>query len=79
MRNSMLGLRDDNFDKRFKKTKRIVVFQSIVVGLLCILLVILSIYLAWIAADKIRETDFSKGIKPIIEKTWCGKEGCFDK
>jgi hypothetical protein len=35
--------------------------------------------IAYKAVGAIGEQDFSGGIRPVIEKLWCGKPGCLDK
>lgn len=57
-------------------------FRRVVFGIIGLSLFLLLAWYALVgfAAFKVMvSNDFSGGIKPVIEKVWCGEAGCFDK
>ena len=36
-------------------------------------------FIAYKAIDTVGDQDYSNGLKPVIEKVWCGKPGCSDE
>lgn len=72
----MRTMRTD-FDKRFNRTRKfILVFYG------CVLAMVLTVFvgfaaLAYAAVTTAVSMDWSGGVKPVIEKVWCGATGCF--
>lgn len=66
-----------DFDKRFNRMQRFVTWfiRGVLVLILCIWVGVAV--LAYKAATVAGEQDWSGGIKPVIERLWCGKLGCF--
>ena len=65
-----------DFDKRFNRMQR---FVSLFIGFVFLLIVgyfIVMGVIAYKAVDAVQAEDWSGGIKPVIEKLWCGKPGC---
>ena len=67
---------DTDFDKRFNRMSRFVTWfiSSIFVLILCLLIGVGV--LTYKAVTVAGEQDWSAGIKPVIERLWCGKPGC---
>ena len=38
-----------------------------------------NMFVMYKAVSSVQSQDYSKGIKPVIEKIWCGESGCLDK
>jgi hypothetical protein len=58
-----------------------IIFNS-AVGFILITFVLLIcswILLLFVGGQIVKDVDFSKGIKPVVEKVWCGESGCLDK
>lgn len=67
-----------NFDKQFDRMQR---FISFFIGFVFVLIVLSFIaigVIAYKAVDSVQDEDWSSGIKPVIERLWCGKPGCLD-
>ena len=58
-----------------------ILFKFVVAGIVFSFLLLLVWYgiLAFMSVSFFKSVDMSKGIKPVIEKAWCGQEGCMDK
>ncbi len=74
------------FRTHFDKQQRFHdMLQKFVIGFIAFVFLAIIAYWIFVAvlvvkvADKAGEQDFSNGIKPVIEKMWCGKPGCLDK
>lgn len=65
-----------DFDKRFNRMQRFVSFFIGFVFLLIVCYFIVIGVIAYKAAGAVQDEDWSGGIKPVIEKLWCGKPGC---
>ncbi len=68
----------NDFDKSFNRMQR---FVSFFIGFVILLLVCFFIamgVIAYKAVDAVQAEDWNGGIKPVIEKLWCGKSGCLD-
>lgn len=65
-----------DFDKRFNRMRRFVSFFIGFVFLLIVCYFIAMGVIAYKAVDAVQSEDWSGGIKPVIEKLWCGKPGC---
>jgi uncharacterized membrane protein len=68
---------NSDFDKRFNRMQRFVTWfiGGVLVLILCIW--VGGAVLAYKAVTVAGEQDWSGGIKPVIERLWCGKPGCF--
>jgi hypothetical protein len=68
---------NSDFDKRFNRMQRFVTWfiGGVLVLILCIW--VGGAVLAYTAVTVAGEQDWSGGIKPVIERLWCGKPGCF--
>lgn len=65
-----------DFDKHFRQVRRttsIIIWLSIAVSTLFIVGFLITSY---IFVSKVADQDWSKGLKPVIEKVWCGEPGC---
>ncbi len=65
-----------DFDKRFNRMQTVV---TVFIGLVFTLIVCWFIFIAVMAvkvASAAESQDWSGGVKPVIEKMWCGKPGC---
>lgn len=72
----MRGIND--FQKRFNRTRSVV---SIFIGLVFALIVCFWVgvaILGYMAVDSVGAQDWSGGIKPVIERLWCGNPGCLN-
>jgi hypothetical protein len=50
------------------------------VSILSIVIIIgTHLFFAYKAASILNDQDWSNGIKPVIEKVWCGHTGCLNK
>ena len=65
-----------DFNKRFNRMQRFVQFFIGFVFFLIVAYVIAMGVVAYKAVDAVKGEDWSGGIKPVIEKLWCGKPGC---
>ncbi len=61
---------------RFNQIRRFVLWFVGVVYVLILSVWIVGAVLLYKAASLASEQDFSGGIKPVIERLWCGKPGC---
>lgn len=69
-------MRTHDFDKSFRRQQRFVKFF---IGAVFVLILCFWIGLAFVAyktTDAAINQDWSGGIKPVIERLWCGKPGC---
>jgi hypothetical protein len=65
-----------NFNKRFDRMTRFVNFFIGFVFLLIICYFVVIGVIAYKGIDTAMSEDWSNGIKPVVEKLWCGKPGC---
>lgn len=65
-----------DFDKSFRRSRRIfwIFFSVVSAMILCYFLAIG--FVAVKAVSAANSADWSGGLKPVIEKLWCGKPGC---
>ena len=65
-----------DFDKRFRLHQRVfwIFFSVVSVLILCLFLAVG--FASVKAVGAVNEADWSGGLKPVIEKIWCGKPGC---
>jgi len=65
-----------DFNKRFDRATRFHrrFFRAILAFQLAIALAMVCLIV--IAAQAVNKADWSNGVKPVIEKAWCGKPGC---
>jgi hypothetical protein len=68
-----------DFDKRFRRQQTFVTWFIRVVFLLIFAWFVAFGVLAYKAISTASETDWSGGLKPVLERVWCGKPGCLDK
>lgn len=67
-----------DFDKSFKRMQRLVFgFIAFVFALIVLYWIVIGVIVVK-TATVASEQDYSGGIKPVIEKIWCGKPGCMD-
>jgi len=71
--------RQDNFNRRFNSMWSMVKTIIIIGFLMIIAWWGFMGFVAYKATDVATKTDFSDGIKPVLEKIWCGEPGCLDK
>lgn len=69
----------DDFDKSFNRMRRFVTFFIGLVFTLVVLFWIGAAVLAYKAVDAAGAQDWNGGVKPVIEKLWCGKPGCLSQ
>ena len=64
------------FDKNFRRTNRVfwILFSVVSAMILCSFLAFG--FVAFKAVGAANSADWSGGLKPVIEKMWCGKPGC---
>ena len=67
---------DTDFDKRFNRMNRIVSWFIGCVFALIVCFVIGFAVLTYKTVDTVGKQDWSGGIKPVIERLWCGTPGC---
>jgi hypothetical protein len=67
---------NSDFDKRCNRMQRFVTWFIGGVFALILCIWIGGAVLAYKAATVAGEQDWSGGIKPVIERLWCGKPGC---
>lgn len=65
-----------DFDKSFNRMRRFVTFFIGFVFVLIVCFWIGAAVLAYKAVDSVGAQDWSGGIKPVIDRLWCGKPGC---
>ena len=65
-----------DFENRFRRSSRIFWFAVHVVLALIVCYFIAVGVLAYTAISMAGGQDFSAGIRPVIERIWCGKPGC---
>lgn len=53
-------------------------FFGSVLGII-ILTILLQVGLVIYAGSKLKDADFSQGVKPVVESFWCGKPGCLSQ
>jgi len=63
-----------DFDKSFNSMQR---FIKIFFGVVLTLILVYFVFIG-VVATKVISQDWSGGIKPVIEKFWCGDKGCLD-
>lgn len=64
-----------DFDKSFKRTQR---FVTWFIGGVLVMILLSWIGMAVLAYKGAEMASEEGGIKPMIEKLWCGKPGCLD-
>lgn len=65
-----------DFDKSFKRMRRLVFGLIAFVFTLIVLYWAVLGYVVVKTATVASEQDYSGGVKPVIEKLWCGEPGC---
>jgi threonine/homoserine/homoserine lactone efflux protein len=68
-----------DFDRSFNRMQKIIKWFIGTVFVLILASWVGYGYLAYTAAKAVSEQDTSHGIKPILEKIWCGEPGCLGK
>lgn len=66
------------FDKKFNRMRHLIIGFISVVALLLVAQLIVVGFVIYTVADSASEQDWSGGIKPVVEKIWCGRPGCTD-
>jgi hypothetical protein len=54
-------------------------FVSILIGATFVAILCFWFVVAYLSASFAEGQDWSGGIRPVIEKIWCGKPGCLGK
>lgn len=67
-----------DFDRRFNRVNTFVNWFIGVVFFLAICWIGFLGLVVYKSASAVQSADWSQGIKPVIEKAWCGKPGCMD-
>lgn len=68
-----------DFNRNFR------VMQRVVWGFIALVFILIMCYfiavgvLAYKAVTLAGDADWSGGVKPVVERIWCGKPGCLDK
>jgi hypothetical protein len=66
----------DRFNRRFEKNERFFDFWfKFIFGAIIILFIAWIAFVGW-GVSKAVNTDWSHGVKGVVEKVWCGEKGC---